>query len=160
MTACKDYSGFQQFSDVGFSLSGKSECRFRVQTVHRVCFHTEQHIRFLSFKSSSWNRYLWPILWKKKKKKNKITYYLILWVIDIPLSWEQNIRQEMHMYVYVLSRIRLFATSRTIAHQAGSFAHRIFQARILEWVAIFYSRQEIFKNFYLILKYNWLTMLC
>ena len=77
-------------------------------------------------------------------KKKKRTYSLILWVIDIPLPWEQNISQEMHMYVYVLSRIQLFGTSRTVAHQTGSFAHKIFQARILEWVAIFYSRQEIF----------------
>ena len=53
MTACKNYSGFQQFSDVGFSLSGESEGRFHMQTVHRVCFHTEQRIPFLSFKSSS-----------------------------------------------------------------------------------------------------------
>ena len=77
-------------------------------------------------------------------EKNKKTYSLILWVIDIPLSWEKNIRQEMHMYAYMLSRIRLFATSRTVAHQAGSLVHGIFQARILEWVAIFYSRQENF----------------
>ena len=68
MTACKDYSGFQQFFDVWFSLSGKNEGRFHIQTVHLVCFYTEQHIPFLSFKSSSWNRYLWPILWKKKQE--------------------------------------------------------------------------------------------
>ena len=79
-----------------------------------------------------------------EKKKNKRTYSLILWVIDFTLFWEKNIMQEMHMYVYVLSCIQRFATSRTVAHRAGSFVHGIFQARILEWVAIFYSRQEHF----------------
>ena len=40
--------------------------------------------------------------------------------------------------VLVLSHVWLFATAWTVAHQ-GSSVHGIFQARILEWIAIFYS---------------------
>ena len=38
----------------------------------------------------------------------------------------------------LLSCVRLFATPWTVAHQAS--VHGIFQARILEWVAISFSR--------------------
>ena len=38
-----------------------------------------------------------------------------------------------------LSRVRLFATLWTLAYQASS-VHGILQARILEWVAISFSR--------------------
>ena len=38
-----------------------------------------------------------------------------------------------------VSRVRLFVSSWTVAHP-GSAVHGMFQARILEWVAIFYSR--------------------
>ena len=34
------------------------------------------------------------------------------------------------------SRVRHFATLWTVAHQAGSSVHGIFQARILEWIAM------------------------
>ena len=46
------------------------------------------------------------------------------------------------MAACVLSRVRLFATPRTAAHQAPlSVGFRgIFQARVLEWVAISFSR--------------------
>ena len=37
------------------------------------------------------------------------------------------------------SRVRLFATPWTVAHQAPSI-HGIFYARVLEWVAISFSR--------------------
>ena len=37
------------------------------------------------------------------------------------------------------SRLTLFVTPWTVAHQAP-FVHSISQARILEWVAIFFSR--------------------
>ena len=39
----------------------------------------------------------------------------------------------------ILSRLQLFAALWTVALQ-GSFAHGMFQARIFEWGAIFYSR--------------------
>ena len=41
--------------------------------------------------------------------------------------------------VKLLSHIRLFTIPWTVAYQ-GSFIHRIFQARVLEWVAISFSR--------------------
>ena len=41
--------------------------------------------------------------------------------------------------VKLLSRVRLFATPRTVA-PPGSSVWRIFQARILEWIAISFSR--------------------
>ena len=37
------------------------------------------------------------------------------------------------------SRVWLFATSRTVAYQPGFSVHGIFQARVLEWVAISFS---------------------
>ena len=40
----------------------------------------------------------------------------------------------------VLSRVQLFVTSCTIYSPPGFSVHGIFQARILEWVAISYSR--------------------
>ena len=40
----------------------------------------------------------------------------------------------------MLSCVRLFATPWNVAHQAPLSAHGIFQARILEWVAISSSR--------------------
>ena len=43
--------------------------------------------------------------------------------------------------VQSLSRVQLFATPWTVAHQASS-VHGIFQARILEWVAIYFSRES------------------
>ena len=41
---------------------------------------------------------------------------------------------------YSLSRVQLCATPWTVAHQAGSSDYGILQARILEWVAISFSR--------------------
>ena len=40
-----------------------------------------------------------------------------------------------------LSRVRLFATPQTVVCP-GSYIHGIFQARILEWVAISFSRRS------------------
>ena len=45
--------------------------------------------------------------------------------------------------VRLLSRVRLFATLWTVAHHQvvkGFSVHGIFQARVLEWVAISFSR--------------------
>ena len=42
--------------------------------------------------------------------------------------------------VKLLSCVQLFATLWTVAFQAGSPVHGIFQARVLEWVAISFSR--------------------
>ena len=39
-----------------------------------------------------------------------------------------------------LSRVRLFAIPWTVAYQAPLSVHGIFQARVLEWVAISFSR--------------------
>jgi len=44
------------------------------------------------------------------------------------------------MKVKSLSRVRLFATPWTIAYQALPSVTGIFQARVLEWVAISFSR--------------------
>ena len=42
----------------------------------------------------------------------------------------------------LLSRVRLFATDPMDCSLPGSSIHGIFQARILEWVAIPYSRES------------------
>ena len=41
----------------------------------------------------------------------------------------------------VLSHVQLFANPWTVARQAP-LAHGIFQARILKWIAIFFSRES------------------
>ena len=45
----------------------------------------------------------------------------------------------LELRLYCVQCAQLFATPWTVAHQ-GSSAHGIFQARILEWVAIFFFR--------------------
>ena len=42
--------------------------------------------------------------------------------------------------VQSLSHVRLFATPWTVCSLPGSSVHRIFQARVLEWVAILFFR--------------------
>ena len=53
------------------------------------------------------------------------------------------------MKAKLLSRVRLFATPWTVAYQAlrSLSVHGIFQARVLEWVAISFSRCELIKCF-------------
>ena len=56
---------------------------------------------------------------------------------------------KMGSEVKSLSRVRLFATPWTVAYQAlrSLSVHGIFQARVLEWVAISFSRCELIKCF-------------
>ena len=68
---------------------------------------------------------------------NKI--YLVL-----PLeNRKKNILCFLHNYlcVHVLNCVVLFATPWTVAHQAPP-VHGIFQARMLEWVTIPYTRES------------------
>ena len=58
---------------------------------------------------------------------------LVLSITGICISLSQV------MVICVLSHVWLFATLWTIVHQAP-LVHRIFQARIVKWVAISYSR--------------------
>ena len=53
-------------------------------------------------------------------------------------SHEQEIRMCWSLCVYVLSHVQLFCDPMDHS-PPGSSAHGVFQARILEWVAIFYS---------------------
>ena len=46
----------------------------------------------------------------------------------------------MSEWVKLLSHVRLFATPWTVAYLPGSSLHGILQARVLEWVAISFSR--------------------
>ena len=57
---------------------------------------------------------------------------------------ERNQKNNIYMKVKVksLSRVRLFVTSWTVAYQAPPSIHGIFQARVLEWVAISFSRES------------------
>ena len=48
----------------------------------------------------------------------------------------------MKVKVKSLSRVRLFVIPWTVA-PSGSFIHGILQARILEWVAISFSREDM-----------------
>ena len=51
-------------------------------------------------------------------------------------DWAKS--QFVYQYACILSHVWLFETPWTVACQSS--VHAIFQARILEWVAIFYSR--------------------
>ena len=48
-----------------------------------------------------------------------------------------------------LSRVRLFVTPWTVAYQAPLSVHGIFQARVLEWVAIFLLHYIVVLHTYL-----------
>ena len=48
--------------------------------------------------------------------------------------------QYLSEWVKSLSRIRLFTTSCTVAYLSRSSLHEILQARVLEWIAISFSR--------------------
>ena len=52
----------------------------------------------------------------------------------------QNNDKKKKVKVKSLSRVRLFATPWTVGSPPGSSVHGILQARILEWVAISFSR--------------------
>ena len=57
---------------------------------------------------------------------------------SVVTTWRQHVYLKNNI-MCVLSHVWLFATLWTIAHQA-SLIHGISQSRILEWVAISYSR--------------------
>ena len=48
---------------------------------------------------------------------------------------------------HVLSRVQFFATPWTIYSPPGSSVHGIFQGRILEWVAISFSRERVIEEY-------------
>ena len=52
----------------------------------------------------------------------------------------QNNDKKKKVKVKLLSRVRLFATLWMVGSPPGSSVHGILQARILEWVAISFSR--------------------
>ena len=52
----------------------------------------------------------------------------------------------MRASAYVLGRVWLFVTPWTACSPPGTSVHEIFQARILEWVAISYSRGTYVKS--------------
>ena len=62
-------------------------------------------------------------------------HVLLKWCKGIPLF-----RRDSKVTVKSLSRGRLFATQPVDCSPSGSSVHRILQARILEWVAISFSK--------------------
>ena len=63
--------------------------------------------------------------------------------ILILFCWRIEIFISCFVAVQLLSHVRLSATLWTVAHQVGSSVHGIFQARILEWAAISFSRRSL-----------------
>ena len=63
-------------------------------------------------------------------------------IYDGVLVLESTENEDKEKKVKSLSRVRLFATPWTVAYQAlrSLSVHGIFQARVLEWVAISFSR--------------------
>ena len=81
-------------------------------------------------------------------KNGSILLYLTslapcMFVKFIHVAYSFTVQQDIpsYMHVWVLSHVRLFATPWTVARQ-GASVHGIFQARILEWVAISSSRRS------------------
>ena len=56
------------------------------------------------------------------------------------ITMKYSFRGSMKVKVKSLSHVRLFATLWTVAYQAPPSIHGICQARVLEWVAISFSR--------------------
>ena len=65
---------------------------------------------------------------------------MIIFLNDVNCIFVQRI---VNVKVKSLSRVLLFVTPWTVAHQAPPSMHGILQARILEWVAISFSVQRI-----------------
>ena len=59
--------------------------------------------------------------------------------VDLKVLSRHGHSHRMEAHVCMLSHVRLFAALWTVAHQTP-LVHEIFQAKILEWVAISYSR--------------------
>ena len=64
---------------------------------------------------------------------------------DISCKWKP--KESSNVYTFIrrsevksLSRVRLFVTPWTVAYHTPGISHGIFQARVLEWVAISFSR--------------------
>ena len=70
--------------------------------------------------------------WDCRKMTKELIIYLLLHTLQLYVC------ACVCMCVCVLSHVQLFATPWTVA-LPGSSVHEIFQARILEWLAIFYS---------------------
>ena len=87
--------------------------------------------------------WVWSLGWEDPLKKGMATHSKILgwrisW-IEEPGRLQSRGGKELVVVVKLLSRVRLFATPRTVACQAPPFMG-FFQTRILEWVAISFSR--------------------
>ena len=82
------------------------------------------------------------------------TYWSLIFdmLIQKPASPYLNLKHYFYIYVtdflmgvwnaHMLSRVQLFATPWTVAWPPGSSVHGIFQAKILQWVAISYFRRS------------------
>ena len=56
------------------------------------------------------------------------------------IFFKNCVRCSIHVAVWLLSCVWLFVTPWTVCSPPGSSVHRVSQARILEWVAISFSR--------------------
>ena len=76
------------------------------------------------------------------KKKERFILSIKIPVIPPPATsnWVCYNKMADQVKVKLLSRVWFFATPRTDCSLPGSSIHGIFQARILEWVAISFSR--------------------
>ena len=95
--------------------------------------------------SAMWGTWVWSLGWEDAVEKGKATHSSILvwrhpWTVESMRSQSQTWLSDFHcLLVKSLSCVWLFATPWTVACEALS-VHGIFQARILEWVAISFSR--------------------
>ena len=69
-------------------------------------------------------------------------------LVFLPLTWVSvsDLVNSQSLYVCVLSRVWLLDTSA--CNPLGSSVHGIFQARILEWVAISYSTGSSYSRYW------------
>ena len=83
--------------------------------------------------------YFWATTFSLLFKPVWVKFYLKL---EVFLTLNHNHLNTVHLKIsvfHVFSCVQLSAAPLTVAHKASP-VHRIFQARILEWVAISYSR--------------------
>ena len=79
------------------------------------------------------------IVMKKSQRHQKELMFKFL---QIQMVTYRNIYRYVDIKVKLLSRVRLFVTLWTVCSLPGFSIHRIFWAKVLEWVAISFSRRS------------------
>ena len=118
---------------------------YRIELLHnlRHCHVYDRYLQDSNISNHSQDYWHEAINWLQKSLENIkfCKYYCVTRNSDLSQEWFYLFTKNVSILisVYMLSHVRLFVTPWTVAHQ-GPLSIGFFQARILEWVAISYSR--------------------